>query len=156
MYLVSLLMLLKHSHIQKQGLIGIEGFEIPSTDALSPDSVNTPSRMAKRFDVPKVPTSRTSTLPPNQSGSKLMSALDTPLPPIPPNQQFDSPRTSIISNDSGFGASEGAEFRRQSHHHRSGTSSVPSSGGGTFRRPASNSDSGKFSRTHIEVSVVGN
>lgn len=148
-------MLFKHSHThtQKQGLIGIEGFEIPSTDALSPDSVSTPSKMATRFDVPKVPTSRTRMLPSNQSDSRLMSALDTPLPPIPGGQQFDSPRASIISNDSGFGASEGAEFRRQSHHHKSGTSSVPSSGGGTFRRPASNSDSGKFSRTHIEVRV---
>lgn len=107
--------------------------------------------MAKRFDVPKVPSmsSRSRTLP-HQSGSKLLSALDTPLPPIPPDQQFDSPRASIISNDSGFGASEGAEVRR-SHNHRSGTSSVPSSGGGTFRRPTSSSDSGKFSRAQIQV-----
>ena len=142
-----------HTHNQKQGLIGIEGFEAPSTDALSPDSVSSSSRMAKRFDVPKVPLpvpSKSRTLPYNQSGSKLVSALDTPLPPVPPGQQFDSPRVSVISNDSGFGASEGAEFRR-SHNHRSGTSSVPSSGGGTFRRPTSNSDSGKFARQQIQV-----
>ena len=108
--------------------------------------------MAKRFDVPTVPNSRSSrTLPQNQSGSKLLSALDTPLPPIPPTQQFDSSRASIVSNDSGIGASEGAEFRRRSHNHRSGASSVPSSGGGTFRRPTSNSDSGKFARPQIEV-----
>ena len=111
--------------------------------------------MAKKFDVPKVPmsvSSKTRTLPHHQSGSKLLSALDTPLPPVPPDQQFDtcSPRASIISNDSGFGASEGAEFRR-SHNHRSGTSSVPSSGGGTFRRPTSSSDSGKFARAQIQV-----
>ena len=109
--------------------------------------------MAKRFDVPKVPVSaslKSRTLPSNQLGSKLLSALDTPLPPIPPTHQFDNPRTSVISNDSGFGASEGAEFRR-SHNHRSGTSSVPSSGGGTFRRPTSSSDSGKFARAQIQV-----
>lgn len=108
--------------------------------------------MARKFDVPTVPasvSSRSRTLP-HQSGSKLLSALDTPLPPVPPDQQFDSPRASIISNDSGFGASEGAEVRR-SHNHRSGTSSVPSSGGGTFRRPTSSSDSGKFSRAQIQV-----
>ena len=109
--------------------------------------------MAKKFDVPKVPasaSSRSRTLPHHQSGSKLLSALDTPLPPIPPDHQFDSPRASIISNDSGFGASEGAEVRR-SHNHKSGTSSVPSSGGGTFRRPTSSSDSGKFARAQIQV-----
>ena len=94
--------------------------------------------------------SKSRTIPYNHSGSKLVSALDTPLPPLPPGQQFDSPRVSIISNDSGFGASEGAEFRR-SHNHRSGTSSVPSSGGGTFHRPTSSSDSGKFARAQIQV-----
>ena len=133
--------------------MGIEGFEAPTADTLSPDGVNSLSRMARKFDMPKVPlsvSSKSMTLPHNQSGSKLLSALDTPLPPIPPDQQFNSPRASIISNDSGFGASEGAEFRR-SHNHRSGSSSVPSSGGGTFRRPSSNSDSGKFARAQIQV-----
>ena len=111
--------------------------------------------MPKRFDVPKVPvsvSSRSRTLGRDQPSSKLLSALDTPLPPVPPTHQFDSPRASVISNDSGFGASEGAEFRR-SHNHKSGTSSVPSSGGGTFRRPTSSSDSGKFARGQIHVQV---
>ncbi len=71
------------------------------------------------------------------------SALKTPLPPVP-----NSPRCSIISNDSGFGASAGGEVKRGV---RQGCRSAPVSGDGQFvRQPASNSGDG-ISRLPVQV-----
>ena len=90
--------------------------------------------------------------------SEPMSSLDTPLPPIPPDQQFDSTQASIISNDSGFGASEEAGVHSMAYDyvtnhwprsHRSGTLSVL-----TTHRPTSKSDSGRFTRRGILLHPV--
>ena len=59
------------------------------------------------------------------------------------------PHVNIIFNKKGCGGSEGAEFRRS--YQKSGTSSVPSSGGGTFHRPATTSDRGKLTQQQIKV-----
>jgi len=89
-----------------------------------------------------------------------VSALNQPLPPVP----TDNPRASIFSNDSGIGPSVEGEVRRTPpSYHRPGSSSVPSSGDGKFRRAPiqsistsavtkSQSDGGKFDvRQRVEV-----
>ncbi len=73
--------------------------------------------------------------------------LDTPLPAAP------SPRASIISTDSGFGASEGGEVKRRQ---RTGFRSAPVSGDGQFVRAAgeaSNSGDGVCGRLPVQVCV---
>lgn len=94
--------------------------------------------------------------------------MPLPHPPTGHRRQSsdDSDRTSVISTDSGIGPSvEGVVAQqRKGRLHRNGSSSVPTSGDGTFRRqdgagkpPAggrskSQSDSGRFKvRMAVEV-----
>lgn len=72
------------------------------------------------------------------------SILDTPLPPVPA-----SPRSSIISNDSGFGASAGGEVKRGGGR---GIRSAPVSGDGQFvRRVEGNNSDGVCGRPPVKV-----
>ncbi len=73
--------------------------------------------------------------------------MATPLPAAP------SPRASVISTDSGFGASEGGEVKRE---RRGGFRSAPVSGDGQFVRSAgeaSKSGDGVCGRPPVKVCV---
>ena len=151
-----------YTYSQKQSLEGMADFTVPSPDEFNPDNLNRSPLTPRRIAAPQPPYSHKSkTLPGNKrsksmSGSKKSSVLDTPLPP-PPSEPFDSPRASIISNDSGIGVSGGGEIHLPPNK-RLGASSVPSSGDAQFGQRgygagSSKSDGGKFGRNQIQVCV---
>jgi len=107
-------------------LESFDGFDSPPADMLSPNSLSPGhARQAVAFKLP---------------GNKK-SALGMPLPAAP------SPRASVISTDSGFGASEGGEVRRER-----GSKSAPNSGDGKFSRRVQPDKNGTpFGRPIVEV-----
>lgn len=101
---------------------------------MPPTKVEVPS-------IPKTPSPRGETRSLPGKGKTSSSVLKTSLPPPPgpapappaPQTQVNSPRASIISTDSGLGVSAGAEVHRPPMR-KSGASSTPNSGSGTFQR----------------------
>ena len=130
---------------QKEGLEKIEGFQAPPHNAFSPDNVGSRVMNPTKVDIPTFPKTPKTPPPPQSSRTRgrtstgsSTSVLNTALPPTP---GANSPRASVISTDSGIGTSAGAEVRRPSMH-KSGSSSVPNSGSGTFNRGGSGGRSG--------------
>ena len=147
----------------------MQGFTSPTAEDFDPSKVGVSAAPPKRYDIPRPPTN---TLPSPMQKTKHLpsrgmsfSAKDQPLPPIPPlhdqpGRRFNS-RVSVASDDSGIGASSEGEIRRGKN--RSGTSSLPASGDGSFLRPKgplspkSQSDGGKFNvRDVVQVEEEGN
>ena len=153
---------------QRKEFESMQGFTPPTAEEFDPSKVGTSAAVPKRYDVPRPPTTppaqknKTSTL---QSRGKSFSAKNQPLPPIPPlhdqaGRGFNS-RVSVASDDSGIGASNEGEVRRNKS--RAGSSSLPASGDGTFLRPTgplspkSQSDGGRFNvRQVVQVEEEGN
>ena len=129
---------------QRDSIAKIEGFQPPNRDVFSPDNTGKQNAKPKKFDVPTVPKSSLTrgdsrTLPSRGRKPGSSSVLNTALPPPPSSasggsgsdSSINSPRASIISTDSGIGTSVGGEIHRPSLH-KTGSTSVPSSGSGTF------------------------
>lgn len=114
---------------QNETLGKIEGFQTPSQNALGPENIGSQVMHPTRVDTPTVVAAPN--IPPSSNSHDTMqrrtSLLRTLLPP-PPGENI--PRASI---DSGIGISAHAELHRPPFK-KSGSSSVPNSGSGTFSR----------------------
>ena len=165
-----LLYALKFVHTQRKEFENMQGFTPPTAETFDPSKVGSPPTHPRRYDVPIPPTTppaqkrQTATLPGRGTSFSRdkHSVINQPLPPIPSlhNQTNSGRRVSVTSDDSGIGASNEGEIRRNKN--RMGSSSVPASGDGTFRRhlgpvsPKSQSDGGKFNvRQVVQVEEVG-
>lgn len=127
---------------QKESLDKITGLQSPPHNAFSPDNVGSRVMKPTKVDTPSFPrtppTNSRMTRGRTSTGSST-SVLNTALPPTP---EGSSPRASIISTDSGIGTSVGGEVRRPSVH-KSGSSSMPNSGSGTFSNRGGSGGKGK-------------